>query len=220
MRASVSSLAMRASVPCVSNGTPSVAVSRAEDGFVDLRAHGLEGSQPHAASVAIKNLPPRCSPSRPRRASPPPRRRRGPPPPLSPPDSPAANRLAPPPRVSPPLAALEPRRRAAAAAAAKAKAASLYEVLRVERTASPTEIKGAYRTLAKLYHPDALRRVEAGSEDGRDFLEIHDAYATLSDPSARALYDLSLGPHQRRRPASGGAAWCCPTRRWETDQCW
>ncbi|XP_056160104.1 chaperone protein dnaJ 11, chloroplastic-like [Syzygium oleosum] len=137
-----------------------------------------------------------------------PRRRRGPPPPLSP----AANRRS-------PLVALEPRRRAAAAAAAAAKAASLYEVLRVERTASPTEIKGAYRTLAKLYHPDALRRVEAGSEDGRDFLEIHDAYATLSDPSARALYDLSLGPHQRRRPASGGA-WCCPTRRWDTDQCW
>ncbi|KAF8026439.1 hypothetical protein BT93_F3042 [Corymbia citriodora subsp. variegata] len=116
---------------------------------------------------------------------------------------PPANRRVPP----------APRRRAAAAAA------SLYEVLRVERTASPTEIKGAYRTLAKLYHPDALSRAqaEAGS-DGRDFLEIHDAYATLSDPSARALYDLSLGAHQRRRPATG--AWRCPTRRWETDQCW
>ncbi|XP_030522470.1 chaperone protein dnaJ 11, chloroplastic-like [Rhodamnia argentea] len=121
------------------------------------------------------------------------------------PDS-RANRRAP--LVSPPLAALEPRRRAAA---------SLYDVLRVKRTASPTEIKGAYRTLAKLYHPDALSRAEARS-DGRDFLEIHDAYATLSDPSARALYDLSLGSHQRRRPAGG--AWCCPIRRWETDQCW
>ncbi|KAL3736549.1 hypothetical protein ACJRO7_025489 [Eucalyptus globulus] len=126
---------------------------------------------------------------------------------LSPPGSPANRRRPPPPR-------LEPRRRSASAAAA----ASLYEVLRVERTASPTEIKGAYRTLAKLYHPDALSPVEAGS-DGRDFLEIHDAYATLSDPSARALYDLSLGSHQRGRPSSG-AAWCCPTRRWETDQCW
>ncbi|KAI3419894.1 J domain-containing protein [Psidium guajava] len=134
---------------------------------------------------------------------------------LSPPASPRgalripdshANRRAPP--VSPPLAALEPRRRAAS---------SLYEVLSVNRTASPTEIKGAYRTLAKLYHPDAPSRAEAGS-DGRDFLQIHDAYATLSDPSARALYDLSLGPHQRRRPVSG--AWCCPTGRWETDQCW
>ncbi|XP_039171159.1 chaperone protein dnaJ 11, chloroplastic-like [Eucalyptus grandis] len=124
---------------------------------------------------------------------------------------PANRRRPPPPR-------LEPRRRPASAAAAAAAAASLYEVLRVERTASPTEIKGAYRTLAKLYHPDALSPVEAGS-DGRDFLEIHDAYATLSDPSARALYDLSLGSHQQGRPSSG-AAWCCPTRRWETDQCW
>lgn len=124
----------------------------------------------------------------------------------SPPGSPASRRPHP---VSPPRVALEPRRRAVAA--------SLYEVLRVKRTASPTEIKGAYRTLAKLYHPDALSRVEAGS-DGRDFVEIHDAYATLSDPSSRALYDLSLGCHQRRRPASG--AWSCPTRSWETDQCW
>ncbi|KAK3427425.1 hypothetical protein EUGRSUZ_F03659 [Eucalyptus grandis] len=103
---------------------------------------------------------------------------------LSPPGSPA-NRRRPPP--SPPGA---PAAVGGVGVGGGGGGGSLYEVLRVERTASPTEIKGAYRTLAKLYHPDALSPVEAGS-DGRDFLEIHDAYATLSDPSARALYDLS-----------------------------
>jgi len=95
---------------------------------------------------------------------------------------------------------------------------SLYEVLRVKRTASPTEIKTAYRSLAKMYHPDAVR------SDGQDFMEIHNAYATLSDPAARALYDLSLGAQFQRRPFEYSAArnrsGFYPTRRWETDQCW
>lgn len=101
--------------------------------------------------------------------------------------------------------------------------ASLYEVLRIKQNASAVEIKSAYRNLAKLYHPDApLRR--PGS-DGRDFMEIHDAYETLSDPSARVVYDLSL------MAARGGASFSClvapngfsgfyQTRNWETDQCW
>ncbi|KAI4306267.1 hypothetical protein L6164_029560 [Bauhinia variegata] len=102
---------------------------------------------------------------------------------------------------------------------------SLYEVLRVDRNASTREIKSAYRNLAKLYHPDTA--VNRSESDGRDFIEIHNAYATLADPSARALYDLSLVARQRGRsfsyavgiqmnPSSG----CYPTQRWETDQCW
>lgn len=124
--------------------------------------------------------------------------------------------------------------------------ASLYEVLRVERTASLTEIKTAYRSLAKMYHPDAMIQqhhqdeedkpeIELDSEsDGRDFIEIHNAYATLSDPAARALYDLSLGNttsqfSNQRGPFGFGVGFgfsapnrtgFSPTRRWETDQCW
>ncbi|KAI8547872.1 hypothetical protein RHMOL_Rhmol07G0228900 [Rhododendron molle] len=37
---------------------------------------------------------------------------------------------------------------------------SLYEVLRVKRNASLTEIKTAYSSLAKLYHPDAVVPIE------------------------------------------------------------
>ncbi|CAL5402591.1 unnamed protein product [Camellia sinensis] len=99
---------------------------------------------------------------------------------------------------------------------------SLYEVLKVKRSASPMEIKTAYRNLAKMYHPDSASQSE--SSDGRDFIEIHNAYATLSDPAARALYDLSLGAGSGRRlfgyDSIGNRSGFYPTRRWETDQCW
>ncbi|XP_022855198.1 chaperone protein dnaJ 11, chloroplastic-like [Olea europaea var. sylvestris] len=108
---------------------------------------------------------------------------------------------------------------------------SLYEVLRVKHNASQTEIKTAYRTLAKIYHPDARSRFmnssissSSSSSDGRSFIEIHDAYNTLSDPEARAVYDLklSIGSQRRRPPPSSvyGYRRFNPTRRWETDQCW
>ncbi|XP_051128268.1 chaperone protein dnaJ 11, chloroplastic [Andrographis paniculata] len=107
---------------------------------------------------------------------------------------------------------------------------SLYEVLRIEKDASPGEIKTAYRTLAKLYHPDAASRfLESSScSDGRDFIEIRNAYATLSDPDARAVYDLKLKVDSRRGWSGVGAEAIggvgrrrsSTGRRWETDQCW
>nr|XP_043622985.1 chaperone protein dnaJ 11, chloroplastic-like [Erigeron canadensis] len=89
---------------------------------------------------------------------------------------------------------------------------SLYEVLRVERNATPLEIKTAYRSLAKIYHPDAL---EFKQQDDQDFIEIHNAYATLSDPEARAVYDQKC-----RRKTGLYTNGFNTTRRWETDQCW
>ncbi|XP_030548972.2 chaperone protein dnaJ 11, chloroplastic-like [Rhodamnia argentea] len=112
---------------------------------------------------------------------------------------------APPPSSSASIAELEPPRRG--------ERLSLYEILRVRENASAREIKAAYRALAKAYHPDAAAGPDGG---GQDFIEIHKAYETLSDPAARAVYDLSLGSRSWRR----GAAVFCPSRRWETDQCW
>ncbi|KAE9596415.1 putative DnaJ domain-containing protein [Lupinus albus] len=94
----------------------------------------------------------------------------------------------------------------------------LYEVLQIKQNASAMEIKAAYRSLAKVYHPDSSVRRSEWKE--RVFIEIHDAYETLSDPAARAMYDLSLTGGQG---VSLSINQCCglyQTRNWETDQCW
>ena len=60
-----------------------------------------------------------------------------------------------------------------------------YEVLEVGRSASPDELRRAYRRLAKQFHPDVNK--DDGSEER--FKEINEAYAVLSDEERRASYD-------------------------------
>ncbi|SJZ73979.1 molecular chaperone DnaJ [Anaerorhabdus furcosa] len=60
-----------------------------------------------------------------------------------------------------------------------------YEVLGLAKGASEADIKKAYRTLAKKYHPDMNK--DAGAED--KFKEISEAYEVLSDPQKKASYD-------------------------------
>ena len=60
-----------------------------------------------------------------------------------------------------------------------------YRVLGVSKTATPEEIKSAYRRLAKIYHPD--RGADPNTE--KKFKEIQKAYGVLSDPAKRAQYD-------------------------------
>ena len=61
-----------------------------------------------------------------------------------------------------------------------------YQILGVSRSASPDEIKRAYRKLAKKHHPD--RNQDDPSAEQR-FKEVQEAYATLSHPDKRADYD-------------------------------
>ncbi|MBI0445065.1 DnaJ C-terminal domain-containing protein [Deinococcus sp. DB0503] len=61
-----------------------------------------------------------------------------------------------------------------------------YEVLGVPRSASDADIKSAYRKLAKKYHPDKNQGDDKAAER---FKEIGEAYAVLSDPEKRQLYD-------------------------------
>ncbi|KAL9461926.1 hypothetical protein AB3S75_000005 [Citrus x aurantiifolia] len=93
---------------------------------------------------------------------------------------------------------------------------SLYKVLWVESTATISKIKTAYQSLVKVYHPNL-------SGNGRDLIKIYNAYERLLDPTARAVYDLSLASRRRTRTTSFGCSdWFGfhATRRWGTAQCW
>jgi DnaJ-class molecular chaperone len=68
--------------------------------------------------------------------------------------------------------------------------------------------------MAKRAHPDA-----GGAENGEAFLELRRAYETLSDPAARARYDVVAGRLRLARERTGGRSGPS-TRSWETDQCW
>lgn len=61
-----------------------------------------------------------------------------------------------------------------------------YEVLGVPRTATEEELKKAYRTLAKKYHPDLN---PDNKEAEAKFKEANEAYAVLSDADKRRNYD-------------------------------
>ena len=87
-----------------------------------------------------------------------------------------------------------------------------YAVLGVPKTASPAEIKKAFRKLARQHHPDAKPGDTAAE---RKFKEINEANEVLSDPAKRKQYD-ELGANweaiSRARSAGAGAGGREPVR--------
>ncbi len=63
-----------------------------------------------------------------------------------------------------------------------------YEILQVSKSATLEQIKKAYREAALRYHPDRVPEKEKKASEEK-FKEISEAYAILSDPDKRAIYD-------------------------------
>lgn len=71
----------------------------------------------------------------------------------------------------------------------------LYKILQLDKSCNDRDLKRAYRTLSKKYHPDKA------TGDESKFLEVTEAYEALSDPTTRKIYDQygheGLANHKR-----------------------
>ena len=79
-----------------------------------------------------------------------------------------------------------------------------YQILSVERRASPDEVQRAFRKLARKYHPDLNKEPDAEEK----FKDIGEAYEVLKDPEKRKQYDAlgmnwKSGQDFRPPPGSG-----------------
>ena len=97
-----------------------------------------------------------------------------------------------------------------------------YTRLGLQPWASPLEIRRAYRELSKRYHPDTTQLPQATATS--KFQQLNEAYATLSSPERRSLYDLQIGysrmnviqsPPREAEPLGqhGSSAYLDPTDR-------
>ncbi len=85
-----------------------------------------------------------------------------------------------------------------------------YSTLGVAKTATPKELKQAYRKLARKHHPD----VNPGDKSAEArFKEINEAYEVLGDPAKRKKYD-ELGANWRMYEHAGAAPGGQPSGAW------
>ncbi|KAL1544588.1 chaperone protein dnaJ 20, chloroplastic-like [Salvia divinorum] len=69
---------------------------------------------------------------------------------------------------------------------------TLYELLGIaENVNNFSDIKRAYKQMARKYHPD-VSPPDRVDEYTRRFIMVHEAYETLSNPQTRARYDREL----------------------------
>ena len=78
-----------------------------------------------------------------------------------------------------------------------------FEVLRVEKVASPVEIKSAYYRESRIFHPDryaAVGSLELRERIGRIYRRVNEAYTVLRDDVKRARYLADVtGPERERK---------------------
>ncbi|MBZ0213606.1 MAG: DnaJ domain-containing protein, partial [Nitrospirae bacterium] len=66
---------------------------------------------------------------------------------------------------------------------------TFYDILGVEQSAEPVQLKKAYRRMARRYHPD----VNPNPDSHEQMARINEAFSTLIDPTSRMEYDATLG---------------------------
>ena len=71
-----------------------------------------------------------------------------------------------------------------------------YQILEVDKNASPEVIEKAYKTLVKKYHPD-LQQDSDKSTSEETIKKINEAYEVLSDKSKRENYDIKLNNYEQ-----------------------
>ncbi|GLJ52647.1 hypothetical protein SUGI_1120540 [Cryptomeria japonica] len=86
---------------------------------------------------------------------------------------------------------------------------SFYDLLGISDDVGLDDIKQAYRQLARKYHPDVCPPEQA-EEYTRRFIEVQEAYETLSDPRRKNLYDSHL--------AMGFVSGASGNKRWDYPQ--
>ncbi|KAK3280845.1 hypothetical protein CYMTET_11330 [Cymbomonas tetramitiformis] len=81
---------------------------------------------------------------------------------------------------------------------------SPYDILGITNAATPNEVKSAYRTLARKYHPDVAKSDEENEEAVTErFVRIQAAYDLLMDTERRREYDRE----HRKSPMASNRMW-------------
>ncbi|MCO5579073.1 hypothetical protein L7F22_032925 [Adiantum nelumboides] len=102
--------------------------------------------------------------------------------------------------------------------AARAASSTFYDILELPSDVGLCDIKRAYRLLARTCHPDVSPAPDAATR----FIQIREAYETLSDPRRRAAYDHAVAMGRLHAASFGEIMPCCQdlqacpwNRRWE-----
>jgi DnaJ family protein C protein 3 len=87
----------------------------------------------------------------------------------------------------------------------RSKTKDYYKVLGLARDADEVQIKGAYRKMVRIHHPDKAHKQGISKEDAeKKMAAVNEAYEVLSDPELKQRYDLGDDPNDHESQRGGG----------------